>query len=125
MIIIFRPDFVLTFHHHQPAGITINLVFVKCIAKIKSTAYLHLSFLEGEFSSPLMVMDDQILYFSRRLHPAENWPHVALPISKEHLKSKPATIPSTTPNMCRDIDIELLEQVVVLLDLDNGRLKGW
>ncbi|MCJ1342227.1 hypothetical protein MMC31_000407 [Peltigera leucophlebia] len=74
-------------------------------------------------------MDAQILYFSRRLHSTENssceWSHIALPISKEHLKSTPAAIPSTTPNMCRDIDMELLEQVAILLDSDDGRMKGW
>lgn len=74
-------------------------------------------------------MDAQILYFSRRLHSTENyacgWSYIALPISMEHLQSTPAAIPSTTPKMCREIDMELLEQVAILLDRDDGLMKGW
>lgn len=74
-------------------------------------------------------MDAQILYFSRRLHSTENcaceWSHIALPISNEHLKSTPAAIPSTTPKTCREIDMELLGQVAMLLDRDDGLMKGW
>lgn len=74
-------------------------------------------------------MDAQILYFSRRLNATENcvceWSHIALPISKEHLKYTPAAIPSTTPKMCREIEMELLGQVATLLDFDDGRMKGW
>lgn len=75
-------------------------------------------------------MDAQILYFTRRLHSAEKnceceWTYVAVPISREHLNSTPAVIPSTTPEMCREIDLELLSRVAILLDFEDGRMKGW